>query len=44
MKITQDVREYAAQKEIDERAALDVGMKGFQHLGVTLPPQLVKSG
>jgi phosphomethylpyrimidine synthase len=27
MKITQDVREYAAQKEIDEQAALDVGMK-----------------
>jgi phosphomethylpyrimidine synthase len=27
MKITQDVREYAAQKEIDEKAALDVGMK-----------------
>jgi phosphomethylpyrimidine synthase len=27
MKITQDVREYAAQKEIDETAALDVGMK-----------------
>jgi phosphomethylpyrimidine synthase len=27
MKITQDVREYAAQKEIDEQTALDVGMK-----------------
>jgi phosphomethylpyrimidine synthase len=27
MKITQDVREYAAQKELDEQAALDVGMK-----------------
>jgi phosphomethylpyrimidine synthase len=27
MKITQDVREYAAQKEIDEQAALNVGMK-----------------
>ncbi len=27
MKITQDVREYAAQKEIDEQSALDVGMK-----------------
>jgi phosphomethylpyrimidine synthase len=27
MKITQDVREYAAQKEIDEAAALSVGMK-----------------
>ena len=27
MKITQDVREYAAQKEIDEEAALNVGMK-----------------
>ena len=25
--ITQDVREYAAQKEIDEQAALGVGMK-----------------
>jgi phosphomethylpyrimidine synthase len=27
MKITQDVREYAAQKDIDEAAALGVGMK-----------------
>jgi phosphomethylpyrimidine synthase len=27
MKITQDVREYAAQKEIDEQAALSVGMR-----------------
>ena len=27
MKITQDVREYAAQKEIDERSALGVGLK-----------------
>ncbi|MGI8733395.1 MAG: phosphomethylpyrimidine synthase ThiC [Pyrinomonadaceae bacterium] len=27
MKITQEVREYAAQKEIDEQAALDVGLK-----------------
>jgi phosphomethylpyrimidine synthase len=27
MKITQDVREYAAQKEIDEEAALAMGMK-----------------
>lgn len=27
MKITQDVREYAAQKEIDEQVALGVGMK-----------------
>ena len=27
MKITQDVREYAAQKEIDAESALDVGMK-----------------
>src|SRR6266853_5169483 len=27
MKITQDVRQYAAQKEIDEQAALGVGMK-----------------
>jgi phosphomethylpyrimidine synthase len=27
MKIAQDVREYAAQKEIDEQAALGVGMK-----------------
>ena len=27
MKITQDVREYAAQKEIDEAAALEAGMK-----------------
>ena len=27
MKITQDVREYAAQKEIDEAAALSLGME-----------------
>ncbi|PWT87454.1 MAG: phosphomethylpyrimidine synthase ThiC [Blastocatellia bacterium] len=27
MKITQDVREYAAQKQIDEQAALEIGMK-----------------
>jgi phosphomethylpyrimidine synthase len=27
MKITENVREYAAQKEIDEAAALGVGMK-----------------
>ena len=27
MKITRHVREYAAQKEIDEAAALGVGMK-----------------
>jgi phosphomethylpyrimidine synthase len=27
MKITQDVREYAAQKQIDEAEALGVGMK-----------------
>ena len=27
MKITQDVREYAAKKEIDEQAALGVGLK-----------------
>jgi len=27
MKITQDVREHAAQKEIDEQAALGVRMK-----------------
>jgi len=27
MKITQDVREYAAQKEIDEQAALSLGMR-----------------
>jgi phosphomethylpyrimidine synthase len=27
MKITQDVREYAAQKEIDEQAALEAGLK-----------------
>ncbi|MGH9968662.1 MAG: phosphomethylpyrimidine synthase ThiC [Pyrinomonadaceae bacterium] len=27
MKITQDVREYAAQKQIDEEAALKIGMK-----------------
>jgi phosphomethylpyrimidine synthase len=27
MKITQDVRDYAAQKELDEKAALEAGMK-----------------
>jgi len=27
MKITQDVRDYAAQKGLDEQAALEVGMK-----------------
>ena len=27
IKITQGVREYAAQKEIDEQAALEAGMK-----------------
>jgi len=27
MKITQDVREYAAQKQVDETAALTLGMK-----------------
>jgi phosphomethylpyrimidine synthase len=27
MKITQDVREYAAQKELDEAAALEAGMR-----------------
>jgi len=27
MKITEDVREYAKQKEIDERSALEIGMK-----------------
>jgi phosphomethylpyrimidine synthase len=40
MKITQDVREYAAQKEIDEQAALDVGMQEkaeeFVHKGAEI--------
>src|SRR5437763_6030713 len=40
MKITQDVRDYAAQKEIDEQAALGVGMKEkaeeFVHKGAEL--------
>ena len=27
MKITQDVRDYAAQKELEEQAALEEGMK-----------------
>jgi len=27
MKITQDVREYAEQKQLDEQAALQTGMK-----------------
>jgi phosphomethylpyrimidine synthase len=40
MRITQDVREYAAQKEIDEQAALGVGMKEkaeeFVHKGAEI--------
>jgi len=40
MKITQDVREYAAQKEIDEQAALGVGLKEkaeeFVHKGAEI--------
>jgi phosphomethylpyrimidine synthase len=40
MKITQDVREYAAQKEIDEAAALGVGLKEkaeeFVHKGAEI--------
>ncbi|HXT64581.1 MAG TPA: phosphomethylpyrimidine synthase ThiC [Pyrinomonadaceae bacterium] len=40
MKITQDVREYAAQKEIDEQAALGLGMKEkaeeFVHKGAEI--------
>ncbi|HEY0347340.1 MAG TPA: hypothetical protein VGC60_04210 [Pyrinomonadaceae bacterium] len=40
MKITQDVRKYAAQKEIDEAAALSVGMKEkaeeFVHKGAEI--------
>jgi len=27
MKITQDVREYAAQKKLDEQQAIQIGMK-----------------
>jgi phosphomethylpyrimidine synthase len=37
MKITQDVREYAAQKQIDEQAALGIGMK--EKAGRTEQPQ-----
>jgi phosphomethylpyrimidine synthase len=40
MKITQDVREYAAQKEIDGQAALDARMKEkaeeFVHKGAEI--------
>jgi hypothetical protein len=34
MKITQDVREYAAQKEIEEQAALQIGRKKQMNLSL----------
>ena len=44
MKITQDVREYAAQKQIDEQAALGIGMKDkaeeFLALGAEIYPKI----
>jgi phosphomethylpyrimidine synthase len=44
MKITQDVREYAAQKEIDERAALGVGMKEKAEEFVASGGEIYQSG
>ena len=43
MKITQDVREYAAQKEIDEQAALDLGMKEKAEEFVTAGAELYQA-
>jgi phosphomethylpyrimidine synthase len=43
MKITQDVREYAAQKEIDEQAALEIGMKEKAEEFVNAGGELYKS-
>jgi hypothetical protein len=51
MNITKDVREYAAQKQIDERTALGVGMKekaeefvaaGARNLPPSVKPTLTK--
>jgi phosphomethylpyrimidine synthase len=44
MKITQDVREYAAKKEIDEQAALQVGMKEKAEQFVSAGAELYQSG
>jgi hypothetical protein len=38
MKITQDVREYAPQKQIDEEAALGVGMQLWPRTSSTPSP------
>ena len=43
MKITQDVREYAAQKEIDEKAALEAGMKEKAEEFVTAGAEIYQS-
>jgi len=43
MKITQDVREYAAQKEIDEQAALEVGMREKAEEFVTAGAELYQA-
>jgi phosphomethylpyrimidine synthase len=43
MKITQDVRDYAAQKEIDEQAALGVGMKEKAEEFVTAGAEIYQS-
>jgi phosphomethylpyrimidine synthase len=43
MKITQDVRDYAAQKEIDEQAALQIGMKEKAEEFVSAGGELYKS-
>jgi phosphomethylpyrimidine synthase len=44
MKITQDVREYAAQKEIIEAAALGVGMKEKAEEFVASGGEIYQSG
>ncbi|MDX6404116.1 MAG: phosphomethylpyrimidine synthase [Blastocatellia bacterium] len=44
MKITQDVREYAAQKEIDEAAALGVGLKEKAEEFVASGGEIYQSG
>jgi phosphomethylpyrimidine synthase len=43
MKITQDVREYAAQKEIDEQSALETGMKEKAEEFVTAGAEIYQS-
>ena len=43
MKITQDVREYAVQREIDEQAALSVGMKEKAEEFVTTGAEIYQS-